>query len=992
MEAVHPDAWNPDSVGMAFGLRLETLKSATSLDDVLEWLQLARKEGVDICGGNNVSEAAEEATAFAATVRELKSQLTPHNHPDVKAAAMSCCTEDDYRAVLAKVPRHEEFKRAFDDLAILVGYLRERSPGSRNARRAAHVVRADDAQLFTPHAGKVTLPSDASVDRFGNAVDSAFHLARDGACRGYKALVLIPFDPRDDKWPETWYGCFVDAMMLKGLEVNVVTHEDMEILTPVELETMLQGVTVCCLISGKDRMLHSGHIRVLKRAWRSGLGLYVAGDNDPYNVDANAVLAAIGLPQMDGNFEGMKVLTLEDDMYVAHAVTTGIRGGLYSGVTVADFDVWTKLSPAQDDPPDEDEDGVDGDKKDGDDEDDITVPPGKPITYKVLAYTGQQQRHGRKPVGIIVHEGSAWSGRVVADGAFTRLYVDWEKHGTPQYFGNAVAFLVSKSSEACSPFTSPPPPGLVLDYAGAPSFTCAVTHEDTSSGGFVMLYGGSPLDCITDAMLSDPLATGLGLGADLVSTVVLGGPVLLDHVMNTQCPFTRRPVLATIPLVKLNSATNQRLVARILMGVFTDGRFPRAAWLMFFGVCVRALQRNRDGVVAGAGGGDAEDRTPYGFLVQEMLDNLSMSAAFNSSPPFVSFRQAINAYARPSTTDPAGRLRKSLSTIVDGMAPFLDDQDMAPVWIRHKRMYQALQEVRSAAITGKWQRRDFVKALCQYFECSFGIVPISGTARVPGMSAGDKWFHVLALMTLMGSPQRFSLKTDQFLAVELKEQPTSLLATAWTGGYPGYLFDEDVEAAVDLRGALEVLFSGYQKVPSGSAARIPPFATVLGPSVLFAADGTAFLDACPESEEEDGSGSGYCRADDFDRRVLKCARAKKRYMQATFGADAPDTACTYPLHALTRVVMVTQFPTVLEYAPEQAAAVARALFDRAQGNIFTQDFEVVVTFAVKSYLEARRRNMALPEAERLHETKQLRVAFAKQMEAEIRAGPSLPAR
>ncbi len=59
---------------------------------------------------------------------------------------------------------------------------------------------------------------------------------------------------------------------------------------------------------------------------------YIFGDNEPYYVDANRLLKAMGLPQMSGNYSAQKYLQPYNEAtgqgYATHAVTTGISSKL----------------------------------------------------------------------------------------------------------------------------------------------------------------------------------------------------------------------------------------------------------------------------------------------------------------------------------------------------------------------------------------------------------------------------------------------------------------------------------------------------------------------------------------------------------------------------------------------------------------------------------------------------------------------------------------
>jgi hypothetical protein len=954
-----------------------------TLDEVGVWLGAVKRSGLV------PPTSEEEVEAFVAKFQVLRKTLSPYAHPTVTAAVGASITGAgagfDFRAVVSAVPRAAEFKTMFEELALIVGQVR-----GAKSRRAA-TVRVADADLFTAHAGKVYLPANAVKDRHGNAGEDTYLLARDGACRGMRAVVLVLFDPgRHTPWPANWYDLFVAMLSKKGLAVTCINTWDFEHCSPRSLQRLLANAAECWVISSETRKLTNGHVRVIRAAWRAGMGLYIAGDNEPFFEDANFLLQAIGLPVMSGSYIGQQVLTLERGQYSPHFVTTGIQGGLFSGVTVADFDVGSAKARAlecgvEDGNEEEEEEGEDmevevevevecegdgegeggSDSNSGSDSgsDSDTDGTGRRLViseeplrfprrflpFTVIATTGEI-REGVPCAGILAHEGSPTTGRVIADGAFTRLFIDWTKHGTPQYVGNTACYLASAASTAPEPAHAST--SLAFDYAGAPSYSCAITHVDTAAAGFVMLYGAEPFKIEKDQHISDPLEVGLRLGAGVVSTEVLAGEELAALVRDTCCPFTRRPVLATIPVVSLTSATNRRLLGHILAGVFTEGAFVRAAWLTFFGVCIRAAAR--------ASESDANPYNPYGFFVQQILDNITMSVAFANVAPFVPLRNAINTYAIESASDPLSRVRKSMATIAEGMCPFVADPAVPPRWIRHKLLLQAVQQELRAAKEAASLHQYAARAVVCRFKCSFGRVPIAGTATCPDASSMFEWCRLVVQLVLRTkTPSELCLKPSDFLVAELAAG-TSLLAAAWKDTSSD---DAALVARMDLVQVLEGLYSGMHQA---ATAAIPPFATVYGPSVLFAADGSQFYHG------------DLATAGENSQEVLAARRA---YLTAVYGADHPQTASNYSLHATARVVMVQKFRDAVTYDPEQAKAVADALVQRGTGNMYTEDFEDVVAATVKSYLAARVANNAT--AHPLQETKQLRIPLHKQLTAEL---------
>jgi hypothetical protein len=159
--------------------------------------------------------------------------------------------------------------------------------------------------------------------------------------------------------------------------------------------------------------------------------------------------------------------------------------------------------------------------------------------------------------------------------------------------------------------------------------------------------------------------------------------------------------------------------------------------------------------------------------------------------------------------------------------------------------------------------------------------------------------------------------------------------------------DEDVWAASDPVALWNSVFSGFH---TATMTAIPPFVTVLGPSVLSSPDGVKFYtpDMIP----------GLLAGDSAAIEMLRVRR--RQYLDATFAASS-SAPSNYPLHATVRAVMLKRFPKDLDYSTKQAEAVIASLSrfnckatKTAKGNLYTRDFAEVVTFAVTSFLAARR--------------------------------------
>jgi hypothetical protein len=89
---------------------------------------------------------------------------------------------------------------------------------------------------------------------------------------------------------------------------------------------------------------------------------------------------------------------------------------------------------------------------------------------------------------------------------------------------------------------------------------------------------------------------------------VFPGDTLAQYVRDTCCPFTRREVLVTLPVVSLSITQNRLLFEQLIMHAFMDGVFPRAAWLCFFAIASEMAIAHR-----------GDDNSPWQYFVDQVL-------------------------------------------------------------------------------------------------------------------------------------------------------------------------------------------------------------------------------------------------------------------------------------------------------------------------------------------------------------------------------------
>ncbi|MBA2664913.1 MAG: hypothetical protein H0U74_21675 [Bradymonadaceae bacterium] len=231
------------------------------------------------------------------------------------------------------------------------------------------------------------------ADAHGNPHSPKYDLAVDGAFEGQTVAVLQLYvdSAFDFSLPRA-------ALAEKGFSVYRWIKEPP---SPEELEKQLAKACQLWVISDSSRKLNEGHLKVIKKFFDSGRGVYIWGDNEPYYADANYVAEALLGVTMSGNLPGQQVVSVQEQsgkkgFMLNHDITTGLEF-LYEGVTIA------------------------------------TIAPNPHLTPLI---------HGSADnlvAAIYDRDGK----RAVLDGAFTRLYVSWDTAGSGRYVKNAASWLVN---------------------------------------------------------------------------------------------------------------------------------------------------------------------------------------------------------------------------------------------------------------------------------------------------------------------------------------------------------------------------------------------------------------------------------------------------------------------------------------------------------------------------------------------------------------------
>ena len=189
------------------------------------------------------------------------------------------------------------------------------------------------------------------------------------------------------------------ALRKKGFEVEWLRTAP----TPAELKKSLKTASQLWVISTQGGYITDELLAVIRDFYNNGHGLYVWGDNDPLNWDANFIIGHLFSSHMSGDYMADKILSIQagpgmPGIVENHLISTGIVS-FYEGVTIAHIQLTQYLMP--------------------------------------LVYSSD----GNIVTVYYDHDGR----RAMIDGAFTRLWDQCWKDtaGTERYLVNAACWLVN---------------------------------------------------------------------------------------------------------------------------------------------------------------------------------------------------------------------------------------------------------------------------------------------------------------------------------------------------------------------------------------------------------------------------------------------------------------------------------------------------------------------------------------------------------------------
>jgi len=235
----------------------------------------------------------------------------------------------------------------------------------------------------------------APRDSYGNAQGARYDLAVDGAFDGQTILIV---DFYSDAYGQDFSGP-KHAVREKGF--SMVRYNAAP--APAELRKLLARSNQFWLISSCDNTAHltAAHRQAIKEFFDAGHGVYLWGDNDPCNADADRLATMLIDARVQGDLPGDQTVGLSDrpgapGVVKDHLLSTGVEL-VYEGVTVA------------------------------------TVKPAGAMTPVIYGSAGNLVTAAFEKDGK----------RLIVDGGFTRLSYKWNTAGTGRYIKNAAAWLAN---------------------------------------------------------------------------------------------------------------------------------------------------------------------------------------------------------------------------------------------------------------------------------------------------------------------------------------------------------------------------------------------------------------------------------------------------------------------------------------------------------------------------------------------------------------------
>lgn len=245
---------------------------------------------------------------------------------------------------------------------------------------------------YNKWAGISNIPN-AIKDKYGNPEGSQYDLAQDDIFNGDKIIIL-------NLCKTATLDSVKKALNKKGFSVAINVGK---IPSPTQLQKALSSASQLWIISQEQLQFTPEHYDVIKNFFDKGHGLYIWGDNDPLNTNANYIIEKLFNSHLSGNYYARKVLGIQSKtnapgIIANHLISTGLIS-FFEGDSIAKVKLARDLEPL------------------------IYSSDGNIVT-------AFYDKNGK---------------RALIDGAFTRLWDrDWgQTAGTSRYIVNAASWLAN---------------------------------------------------------------------------------------------------------------------------------------------------------------------------------------------------------------------------------------------------------------------------------------------------------------------------------------------------------------------------------------------------------------------------------------------------------------------------------------------------------------------------------------------------------------------
>lgn len=786
--------------------------------------------------------------------------------------------------------------------------------GAGNSNRARRAVKASD--VFSKHAGLTKIPG-ARLDHHGNAIGDTGDLVRDGAFRGQKIVILQAYNGRE--WGENFdiAETAVKSLLAKGFTVKHYTEQvdhygKYALISATTLDRELQDVNQFWLISAHIQKLSDAHIEVIMRHWKSGMGMYIFGDNKPFFVDANRVLKKMIGIEMSGNVPGGKTVgpcditdTKARGFPACHA-TTGITT-LHEGVTLAHFEKGEVMRA-----------GFQELLRDHD---------GNLITIYRPAQNG--------------------CGALIASGGFTQLYPsNWDGAGSARFVKNCAALLAVRFKDSTDEEEKKAP--VELDWTDAPKFECDITYEEKPCAVMVTNLG-NPDKFTDDFSINESLGMGSKTHKLFAQQVYTWDCAKTLRDAGTD-PFRRMPVKALIPIVCLNKGHNRKIVGQALCQVFTGGRaMYQTAWFLFYSACHWQYTHEPD------------HPEVWKFFMEQIEANCRSTPTFTEVGDPIHLISAMEQFMSLSYTD---RMVKTFGTITVMAHALKRTGRMSDADLTKVLKQEAIRVVLSSFMRSIKQAstKKFKMFVDKHAFSTYHGITRMGTAKLmsldmfpeEGFSSG--FIRDLTLMsTTIGE---VLTKAELTVIIEWAYHQTyqfwctvkesSLLAALDANtGLPKAVWKGDGCTDAAAKEMLEKRFAHYFDHDIHSP--MVPFKTCHGPSVFRMVTGEWFVNRRPGSYSPE------------TLKPLRIAAFQDEFKTSDDNGYPDDNSVHYSLHrSVIRAMISDTHKTKTMRDTAMCKAVAAFLIKDGRGNFHVPNIKDRIHHAIDSYLECRKAGMKEP--------------------------------